>query len=451
MNRFDRIVWNEGMFLTPHHFQQWDRSLQSELGFRRTAMSPFGWGVRRLEIDRDGLANGRFSLLELEAILPDGCVVRAPAATPLPAGRRLDEHFGADQQQLEVFLALPEVRAGVPVCRLPDRQAAVDSRHVGEMVRIQDENDPGKEVEVLVARQNLRLLLGHESQSGYTLLKLAEVLRSAEGKLELNRDYAPASLTLTAAGPALGLARVTLERLAAQASALANESRQLAGGVFEWASADTARFWLMHTANTYLPVLAHYQRHPQTHPLALYLTLSQLVGALCTFSTGLHPRDIPPYDHEGLGTVFVGLERMLRELLDTIIPKRYQMVPLTRREDSLLLGSLADERLLEPNRHFYLGVHGDLPEHRVRDEVPAQLIIGAPHNIDHLVRTAHPGVERTHVAVPPRDFPLKAGHSYFKLETRGEIWETIGEARAIAIYLGGRELRQQSYEMIVMS
>ncbi len=49
-----------------------------------------------------------FMLLELEAVLPDGCIVRAPSADPLPPSRQFSEYFGADRTVLEVFLAIVE-------------------------------------------------------------------------------------------------------------------------------------------------------------------------------------------------------------------------------------------------------------------------------------------------------------------------------------------------------
>jgi type VI secretion system protein ImpJ len=76
------------------------------------------------------------------------------------------------------------------------------------------------------------------------------------------------------------------------------------------------------------------------------------------------------------------------------------------------------------------------------------VIVGSPHNIEFLVQTATPGVALTHVAMPPRDFPLKAGRTYFRLEATGETWSTVLEARAVAIYVGGSELRSCRFELV---
>src|SRR5688572_11774042 len=69
------VQWNEGMLLAPQHFQR--QSLRHELliHYHAAAASPFHWGVRELQIDVAKLADGMFTVLELEAVLPDGLIV----------------------------------------------------------------------------------------------------------------------------------------------------------------------------------------------------------------------------------------------------------------------------------------------------------------------------------------------------------------------------------------
>ena len=45
MKRVGKVVWGEGMFLTPHLFQQADRYHEHVLDFRLRSQTPFGWGV----------------------------------------------------------------------------------------------------------------------------------------------------------------------------------------------------------------------------------------------------------------------------------------------------------------------------------------------------------------------------------------------------------------------
>jgi type VI secretion system protein ImpJ len=448
MSRTHRIVWTEGMFLGPHHFQQWDHHVQAELAYRHAVGQAHAWGVRTLQLEREALANGRVQLSALEAVLPDGVGIQAPARDPLPASRAVEGHFPAEQARLEVYLALPEARAGIPLCRLDGGEGTTESRYVGETVRVADDNRSGNEIELTAARANLKLLFADESLDGHTVLKLAEIERAADGKLAPAADYAPPALTLAAAGPAAEIVRSIVEVLSAKSTALAEQTRQRGGGLVEYGTSDVGNFWLLHTVNSYLPLLAHDLRTPATHPAQVYLHLAQLVGALCTFGVGRHPRDIAPYTHEAAGPVFRALERDVRELLQTVMPSRYASVPLERRDESTLVGSFPSAELLEPGVEWYLAVSGELPEERVRADVPVRVIVGSPHNLDFLVRTATPGVKLSHIAVPPRDFPLKSGHTYFRIDAKGETWDTIREARALALFTGGPELRSLTFELI---
>ncbi len=450
MTQHVRIVWQEGMLLAPQHLQQHDAFAAREDWFLRSAAQPFAWGVHAVQFDREALENKGLALDSVEAVLPDGTVVRAPAADPLPPSRRLETYFTPDLSELDVYLALPERRAGIPVCRTGGRQATVESPHLAETVEIEDENNPGKTIDVTAAQLNLKLLVGGENLDGYVTVKLGRLKRDADARVILDAAYAPPALSLGAAGPLGSHVRTILEALAAKSSTLADQNRQRGGGMVEFGSGNVGNFWLLHTVNSYIPLLAHLQREPGTHPLEAYRVLAQLAGSLCTFSFKLHPRDVPAYAHEDLGGTFAGLTRMLLELLETVMPSAFVTVPLTKRDESMLIGEIHDDSVLGTDCHWYLSVKGDLPEARVRDEVPSQVIVGTPHNIDFLVKTATPGLGLVHTPVPPRDFPLKAGHTYFKLEGTGETWDAVKESRAIAFYLGGHELRDCTYTLVAM-
>lgn len=450
MSRENRIVWEEGMFLGPQHFQQNDRFRDGELRFRQETFEPYAWGVRRTDFDLEALGNSRLKLDISEAILPDGSVVRAPVIDPIPAGRDFSTLFSTKLKRLEVFLAIPDERPGVPECRPAGQEGVVATRHWSEPVQVDDLNNPGKEMEITVGRQNLKLLVSGENLDGYITLKLAEIERTSDAGFRIAPDYVPARLALGAEGPLYEMTSSLLEALTAKSTALAGQTRQRGEGMVEFGTSDVGNFWLLHTVNSFLPLLADHLRTPGRHPHGIYCTLAQLAGALCTFGVDRHPSEIPAYEHADLAGTFGGLTSLIRKLLETVMPSRFSGVELESRDETMLTGEIVDRGLLEGESHWYLSVRGEMPTAQVVAEVPSQTIIGSPHNIDFLVRTATPGVGLTHVPVPPRDFPLKAGCTYFAVDTQSETWETIKESRAIAIYLGGPGLRESKFELIAM-
>jgi type VI secretion system protein ImpJ len=437
------------MLLSPHHLQQAERHVLGEIAYRHQISTPHAWGVSRLEFDPDSLKAGRFALLALEAVLRDGTSIRVPSIDPVPPSRDLSKWFTPDRPALDMFLALPEERAGIPRVAPPGETAPAASRFAAEAVRIADENAPASEADVFVARQNLRLLVSGESLDGFSSIHIARLERSEEGAIVAAPAFAPASLSIRAAGPVPSIVRTILEILSAKSNALVQQTRQV-GGTVQFGGSDVILFWQLHTVNSFIPVLAHFQRHPESHPEVLYLALARLAGALCTFAADRHPREVPAYEHEDLGKTFRALERIVRDLGEISSPTRFDRIPLKRVDDSVLKGEIGDERLVAKGTEWFLSATGDLPEEKIREGLPGKITVGSSHNIEFLVRQALRGVGISFTAVPPRDFPLKAGHCYFRLDTQGETWETIVESRAIAIVLRGAELKGLSFELIVM-
>ena len=51
MRNLSPVIWSEGLFLRPHHFQQQDRYHEDRLGLHLELLDRFHWGVAALEIE----------------------------------------------------------------------------------------------------------------------------------------------------------------------------------------------------------------------------------------------------------------------------------------------------------------------------------------------------------------------------------------------------------------
>src|SRR5688572_13735729 len=69
------IHWHEGMLLAPQHFQS--ASLREEVVayYHTSAVSPFHWGLMSLD---SSLSEGIVTVRSVEAVMPDGLLVRYP-------------------------------------------------------------------------------------------------------------------------------------------------------------------------------------------------------------------------------------------------------------------------------------------------------------------------------------------------------------------------------------
>ena len=72
MKEQHRVVWSEGMFLTPQHFQTQDQYFERLIDYRFTASHFANWGFTELSLDTEALSNGVFRIDAAKGIMPDG-------------------------------------------------------------------------------------------------------------------------------------------------------------------------------------------------------------------------------------------------------------------------------------------------------------------------------------------------------------------------------------------
>ncbi|NNE18551.1 MAG: type VI secretion system baseplate subunit TssK, partial [Myxococcales bacterium] len=316
-----RVIWSEGLLMTPQHMQHLDRFHEERLNARLDAGEGDGWGVTACEIDMSALDTGMVGIRQFEGVLPDGTPVAFDATSrEAPPSRPVEGHLPAHQAVLEIFVGLArshEARNNVAASKgaLTRYYSASDLTHdrFGE--------SPPQEVDV--ACVNLRVLFGDEPREDYSAIKVGEIQRAADGRLVLTDDYIVPCLR-TSASPVLSrLLDNLLTSMNARRTALLQTVRQRDDATVEFNAADVTRYLLLATINSYLPVLRHAIVAGDMSAKATYLLLCQLAGQLSTFTTEFDPNDVPKYVYEDLratfGTIFSALDSLLRATL----AKRY--------------------------------------------------------------------------------------------------------------------------------
>lgn len=433
MAQYHQVLWSEGLFLTQHHFQQRDHYFDKDVSFRVRSAVPFCHGVSQMVIDTDAVANKMFTLHELEGVLPDGTTVRIPRVDEPPPSRSLEEAFAPTEATLSVYLGLPILRSGLPGVRMGGGGKAVQTRYSREFATLPDMVTGEGEREIAYTKRELCLLFSGEDLNDYDYLKIAEVVRNVEGVMVLNEKFVPPAMAIGASVHLKNRLKALLEVCSAKSDALAERVRQRTPQMAEFTGSDMPNFLLLHTINAAIPALAHFYNHAQSHPLDVFRTMARLAGALCTFSVGSHPRDLPVYNHEDIGGSFDLLETRLRDLLEMVVQARYVKIPLTQKEPTHFAGTIPDPQVTESGQ-FYLGVKADIPESKLITEFPLQGKVISPDKIAVLIEKNLPGVGLVYVAHPPAALPVKAGLAYFRLENVGDRWDFICRANAVSVY-----------------
>lgn len=445
MSKYRKIVWNEGMLLTPHHFQQWDNYHEELLNSRVRSHLPFEYGIMDLQINREAIANGNFQIINCHAVLPDGLMINVPDAEAVPDLRQVGNHFHPEAERLGVHIAIPARKMGEANFQGNGVKAGANLRFLQEGALVKDETSGTNEQPLAYAKSNLRIIFDDEVRDGFTSMKIAELVRTPTGQLMINEDYIPPTLKSSASAWLVNMLRQLVEILNTKSGSLGEQRRQRNASLADFTTSEVAVFWLLHTINSAIPTMAHFFRSPLLHPERLYLEMAEIVGKLMTFSTDLYPRDIVKYDHDDLHFTFYNLSTQLKELLETVIPSRCVPIPLEKTRDTLYVGRVEDERLLK-EAGFYLAVRAQMPESRLIEGIPRVVKIGSRDVIDTIINSALPGVVLTHASPPPAPIPTRVGFRYFMLDTIGPYWDGIKGSKVIAVYVPD-EIPDETLEM----
>lgn len=446
MTRLQPVIWSKGTFLTPQHLQIQDRFIENTLRFQLEALTFRPWGFQELQIDHEALSAGVFSLSSASGIFADGLLFDIPNSDPPPPPKPLAECFDVDRDTLDVFLAIPQHRErGLNVSV---SQLGADTRYRAEVALLRDENSGQSEKPVQVARKNFRLLAEGEMREGVSSLRVARVKRTPAGLYQADPYFVPPLIEYSASECLVSILRRLIEILSAKSSQLSGGRRQKNQSLADFTASDIANFWLLHTINTNFPALNHLFEMKRSHPERLFDAMLRLAGALTTFSSDIHPRDLPRYDHDGLSFCFSDLDDKLRLLLETVVPSNFVALPLKLIQQAVYGTSISDDKYLK-NTKMYLAVHAEMNQGELIQKTPQLVKVCSASHIEHLVRQALPGVPLTHVAAPPSSIPVKLNYQYFSLSQGGAAWEAIGRARNFAAYVPG-DFPDPQLELIIL-
>lgn len=439
------------MFLSPHHFQQWDRFNESFVQFRIESVSHFYWGLSELEISRESLANGQFSVVKCGGVFPGGTIFRASdseGTTPATLVRRSRDPA---IQDVNVYLALPQNQSSSRNVVEAGQSKTQPTRYIKEDTNIFDENSGENERQVEVVRPNLQVLFDGEAISSFDHIQIARLRQESAGTFVIDETYIPPSLHISASATIVAIIRRLLETLHSKSASLSESRGQRAAGMLEYSGSDVSNLWLLHTVNSAIPVVDHFYRNRQVHPETVFVALAQLAGALLAFSPSMHPRDLPHYDHNDLSRTFLGIEKAIQDSLRAVVPTGAVEIALERESESKFTAHIADEQLLFSSQVF-LAAKADLPDNQLIEELPRQAKISSIDSINSLLGLAMPGVALVHSPIPPHPLRVKLGLQYFRLESRKDAesqrhWEQICNSRTIAIRIPGQRFPSLKMEL----
>jgi len=431
MSTNNRVIWSEGLFLRPHHFQQAERFLERWIDARVGAVQSFTYGFTRLELDLESLKIGKLGIRTAAGIMPDGTPFAIPDDMPAPSP--ID--VAADQRNTVVCLALPMRRAGMPEFTLDPtrngglaRYAGVDASVSDAIAEIQGSAD------LKVGQLNLRLAMDSDPLDAFSTLGVARIIeKRSNNQIVLEESFIPPCLDCRASSVLHEYLREVGNLVRHRAVTVADRLSQPG----QKGVAEITDFLMLQLLNRFDPLLGHLLETALLHPETLYAVLLAMAGELATYThADRRPAELAAYRHDALAETYAPLIADIRASLTAVIEQNVVSIPIEDRGRGLFTAMIQDPDMVR-NASFVLAIQASMPIEQIRQIFPTQVKIGPSDKIRDLVMSQLPGIMLSLLPVAPRQIPYHAGFCYFELDRGSEFWKYMETNRLLAMHIAG--------------
>jgi len=427
----NRVVWSEGLFLRPQHFQQNERFVENLVESRAASLHPFPWGFSTLTIDSDALKFNRIALTACEGVLPDGTCFSVPDQSEPP-----DALVVADGAANEtVMLSIPLRRNGSVQTTRSETPNPL-ARYVTRELESYDATvEQSQAAEISVGEPHLRLLNGHDDHDNFVTMPLCRIQEAqANEGITLDNRFIPPILNIGVSSKLVNFINEILGFMLERGQALSiTVGMAETGGVSQ-----VSDFLFLQLLNRHVPVIHHLSTLRDTHPELLYRSLIALAGELAGFSRADHLAvRFPGYHHDDLTASFEPVIDELRRAFAAPTTSRVLSLPVEMQSHGVRTVRIDDRTLLD-SASFVLAVHADVDPVQLQNEFPQHIKISPVEHIGQLVQGGYSGIVARYLPTAPRAIPYHDGFTYFELERKGNYWELLEDSAALAIHIPNR-------------
>lgn len=435
MHRNNKVIWSEGMFLLPQHFQQQDRYFEGFIKNWGAPLYPYSWGFSTIEINTALLKQGKIQLTKGSGIFPDGTPFDFPSQNDPPLPLDIDPNLRDE----DIVLALP--LQGIQTTEIatsesPDNQLA---RYLEDDINVSDcttkiNNDDTK---IKIGRLNIKLMRKRDAADAYTTLGVARIEeRRPDNQLILEEDFIPPLLNIVSN-------RILKEYLQQLCGLLDQRSKHLASANVHPNSrgvAEIDNLLMLQTINRYKLLFLHLNTLPILHPEKLYSVCLNFAGDLAIFDNNNSQQSSfqPAYQHDALKSCFINIVKEIRRLLDIQRDSKATLIQLKKHEKYDLWNAIIHNKELFKTNSFFLAIKTQLKPEDVRIEFPKHIKIGPLKQISDIINRQLYGIPLIPLEHEKRlrtPIPDQPGFIIFEIQQNCSLWKELEPSNELAFFV----------------
>ncbi|AUD79888.1 type VI secretion system baseplate subunit TssK [Kangiella profundi] len=428
----NKVVWSQGLFLTPEHFQQQDRYNDYQVKRLTQALMTHGFGFSQLKLNQECLLQGKIGVKAASGILQDGTYFSMPETHKTPAMLDLSEVDEVNDKRIMLAIAESTDHSKQIAQEFSTESSKRYRKELKQVSSINEGEDSDTTLEI--AEENFCLIVEGKSQQGYECLPIARIKeRKQDGSIELDENFVPVVLNIQAS-------EVLHSRQISLISLLEHRREKLAAkvmGVDNSTTSSIHNYLILQLLNKSLARLHQLLEQEQVMPHEVYIELVNLEAELATFyGQGRKPARQLPYAHKNIDQCFSQVETTIKQYLSHVLDESAHEISLEEKGYGIKVAHI-DQVELFKQASFVLAARAEMTTRELKEQLPRQIKIGSLGNIRQLVNAQLPGINLYELSVAPREVPVKKEYSYFTIDQRSPLWAENTNSRSIAFHVSG--------------
>jgi type VI secretion system protein ImpJ len=423
----NKVIWQDGMFIYPHHFQQQDIYYENVLSEYHLLRNSYGWGILDLEIDN--------SCLKLDKILINKCIGVFANGTLFNVSHNdslicaIDIPKGYTNKL--VYLGLP---LGY-LCNIEPGVRNIYSRYIAsEHECIDTSSQSPEKKDIIVGKLNLSLLLeDSEDKNQFFLLPLFRVASVNDGII-FDKNYIPPCLRVKSSGILQGYINKILgllnNYLSSKMSLIGEQTQQIN---------QLQNLLILQIISKFKHIFELLLQDPNLTPHDLLKNIISLAASISVFSKDCSLNQIKvSYDHLNLYNSFNPLVTFVIETFEEINKSIALELDFEYADAGIYSLSMSNIPSLD-NTEIVIGItfsKSDLDNERM--SLGNSIKVASIADIKQVVALHVSGVELTLLSTLPYHIPYDNKTLYFKVNMDGRLWEIIIANKNIAIHINSK-------------
>jgi len=433
-----KVVWKEGLFMRPQHFQQNDRHYEYELMNRTKELGSNMWGLFDLDIDKNYLRSSKVVVNNIAGVMSDGTFFDINSRD-----YSLSLDVKVEDSSKSIYLVLPITLNDSDEVHFENQNNKL-TRFIAHNIEEVPNTNVGEKssADVLGAKYNFQLLYEEDINEGYVKIKLGVIGDvSASGIVSLDETYIPTYLHLNASK---NLVAKTNELVSTISYRIEKLVEKLSDSNVQ--ASELGEYLMLQLLNKTKSRLHFYFTQDRVHPSILFLELSSFIGELAVFmkKEKVLAQEFT-YEHENQGSSFVPIILELNEMLSLVLEQKSISLPVEKRKYGIHVVPVVDKSLVS-TCSFVFAVKADLEDDKLKKLLLANLKMGSNETIRDLVNYHLGGFKMKPLSVAPRQIPYKVNYLYFKVELESADQEKLVRSGGFAFHLSS-ELENVEYAL----